>query len=129
MDMDLSNLLSVAMRWSHLVSVVIIVGGAVHASFFSTGGKPSPGAAQRVLFALIALLGSGIFQLMNRMPVPPVYNMVFGVKFLLFLHIGAVTLLVNRPGVDDSKRNRMLTGVAISGVTVILLSAILRSIQ
>lgn len=117
------------MRWLHLTSVAIIVGGAVHASFFSTAGKPVPGAAQRVLFALIALLGSGIFQLMNRMPVPPVYHMVFGVKFLLFLHVGAVTLMVNRPGVDEAKRSRMLTGVAISGVTVVLLSTILRTIQ
>jgi len=117
------------MRWLHLTSVVIIVGGAVHASFFSTPGKPQPGAAQRVLFALIALLGTGIFQLMNRMPVPSIYHMVFGIKFLLFLHVGAVTLMVNRPGVDEAKRSRMLTGVAISGLTVILLSAFLRSIQ
>ncbi len=127
--MDPSNLLSVAMRWLHLTSVVVIVGGAVHASFFSTAGKPVPGAPQRVLFALIALLGSGIFQLLNRMPVPPVYHMLFGIKFLLFLHIGAVTMLVNRPGVDDAKRSRMLLGVAISGLTTILISAFLRSIQ
>ncbi len=82
-----------------------------------------------MLFALIALLGSGIFQLLNRMPVPPVYHMLFGIKFLLFLHIGAVTMLVNRPGVDDAKRSRMLLGVAISGLTTILISAFLRSIQ
>ena len=127
--MDLSNLLSVAMRWLHLTSVVVIVGGAIHARFFAVAGKPVPGAAQRVLLALIALLGSGIFQLMNRMPVPSYYHMIFGVKFLLFLHVGAVTLLVNRPGVEEAKRHRMLAGVAVSGVTVILISAFLRTIQ
>jgi hypothetical protein len=127
--MDPSNLLSIAMRWLHLTSVVVIVGGAIHVSFFSTPGKPLPGSAQRVLFALITLLGTGIFQLVNRMPAPPVYHMIFGVKFLLFLHVGAVTMLVNRPGIDDAKRKRMLTGVAISGIAVVLLSAVLRSIQ
>ena len=127
--MDLSNLLSVAMRWLHLTSVVIIVGGAIHSRFFATAGKPVPGAAQRVLFALIALLGSGIFQLMSRLPVPPIYHMAFGIKFLLFLHIGAVTMLINRPGMDEAKRNRLTLGVAISGVVAILISAFLRSIQ
>ncbi len=127
--MDLSNLLSVAMRFLHITSVVVIVGGAIHARFFAVAGKPVPGAAQRVLLALIVLLGSGIFQLVNRMPVPAYYHMIFGVKFLLFLHVGVVTLLVNRPGVDEAKRHRMLAGVAASGVTVILISAFLRTIQ
>ena len=127
--MDLSNLLSVGMRWLHITSVVIIVGGAIHARFFAVAGKPVPGAAQRVIFALIALLGSGIFQLMNRLPVPPYYHMIFGVKFLLFLHVGVVTMLVNRPGMDEAKRHRMLAGVAISGLVIILISAFLRTIQ
>lgn len=126
--MDLSNLLSVAMRWLHISCVVVIVGGAIHARFFAIAGKSVPGAAGRVLFALIVLLGSGIFQLVNRMPVPAYYHMIFGVKFLLFLHVGAVTLMVNRPGVDAAKRHRMLAGVAVSGVTVILISAFLRTI-
>lgn len=127
--MDLSNLLSVAMRWLHISSVVVIVGGAIYARFFAMAGRPVPGAAQRVLFALITLLGSGIFQLLNRMPVPAYYHMIFGVKFLLFLHVGAVTLLANRPGVDEAKRNRMFTGICISGLAAILISAFLRTIQ
>ena len=117
------------MRWLHISSVVVIVGGAIFARFFAMAGRPVPGAAQRVLFALITLLGSGIFQLLNRMPVPAYYHMIFGVKFLLFLHVGAVTLLANRPGVDEAKRNRMFTGICISGLAAILISAFLRTIQ
>jgi hypothetical protein len=127
--MDPSVLLSVVVRWLHITSAVVIVGGAIHARYFALAGKPVPGAAQRVLLALIVMLGSGIFQLINRMPVPVYYHMIFGVKFLLFLHVGVVTLLVNRPGVNEAKRHRMLAGVAISGVTVILISAFLRTIQ
>ena len=42
--------------------------------------------------------------------------MLFGVKFLLFLHIAAVSMLLVKPGTPPEKRTRMLTGLAGLGV-------------
>jgi hypothetical protein len=52
--------------------------------------------------------------------------MMFGIKFLLGLHVFAIALLVGRTGVDEAKRARMLGGAMYSGLAVAALSAYLR---
>ena len=54
--------------------------------------------------------------------------MLLGVKFLLFLHIAAVSILLVKPSTTPEKRARMLTGLAGSGAVLILISAALRAI-
>ena len=65
---------------------------------------------------------------MLRMPVPKEYHMLFGVKFLLVLHIAAVSILLVKPATTPEKRARMLQGLAVSGILVIVISAALRAI-
>jgi hypothetical protein len=48
------------------------------------------------------------------------------VKVLLALHVFAVALLLGKAGVPNEKRMRMMTGTAISGLAIALLSAWLR---
>jgi hypothetical protein len=50
--------------------------------------------------------------------------MVFGIKMLLVLHVFAVTTLATRP--DNARRTRQLTGIAISGIGIVILSVVLR---
>jgi hypothetical protein len=65
---------------------------------------------------------------MLRMPVPKEYHMLFGVKFLLVLHVAAVSILMVKPTTTPEKRARMLQGLAGSGILVIVISAALRAI-
>ena len=59
---------------------------------------------------------------------PKEYHMLFGIKFLLFLHIAAVSILLVKPNTTPEKRARMLTGLVVSGLSVILVSAALRAL-
>jgi hypothetical protein len=54
------------------------------------------------------------------------YHMLLGVKLLLALHIFAVAMLATQP--KNPRRARLLTGAAISGLAIILISAYLRRI-
>jgi hypothetical protein len=51
---------------------------------------------------------------------------LFGIKLLLALHVFAMALLIARPG--NSRRARMMTGAAISGLAIIAIAAYLRHI-
>jgi hypothetical protein len=52
--------------------------------------------------------------------------MVFGIKFLLALHVLAVGWMATRASVSEEKRLRWLTGILASGLAVTLISAYLR---
>ena len=65
---------------------------------------------------------------MKTNALPPAYHAIFGIKFLLVMHVAAVMLVSAKPEVDNDKRARLLTGAAISGLVILLLSATLRSI-
>ena len=67
---------------------------------------------------------------MNRMSggVPKFYHMIFGIKFLLFLHIAAVSIILVKPQTTPEKRARLLTGLVYSGLGVLLLGTALRSL-
>jgi hypothetical protein len=55
--------------------------------------------------------------------------MWIGIKFLFVLHIFAVAILYTIPGAGEPKRRRWLTGMVISGLLVIAISAFLRWIS
>jgi hypothetical protein len=129
--------LDILMRFLHIVSAVTLVGGVLA---WRLGALPAiePLAADvktRVgnaiaaslrpilLTAMVLLLLSGLYQYMTVANKTPAWNAVIGVKFLLVLHIFAVGFLAT--GQNSARRSRQLTGVAISGVVVIALAAVL----
>ncbi|MCC6341587.1 MAG: hypothetical protein IT166_05280 [Bryobacterales bacterium] len=83
-----------------------------------------------VIAVVAALVASGLFNLYRRamLPggLPAGYHLWFGIKMLLALHVIAVSLLFGKVGVEPAKRTRQLTGVAISGLLILAISAHLR---
>ena len=113
-------LLPVAMRWLHLASIVVLLGGIFYARFavgdLAAGFKP-------VAYAAIGgILISGLYNFMSKPAFPPHYQMWFGIKILLVLHIFAATILYRG-------KTRVLTGIVISGAIVIAISGWLRWIS
>lgn len=108
---------------AHIVFAVIVLAPAFTALFT---GVASPLSKQRAWIATILLLTTGLQNFMTRMSagIPKEYHMVFGIKFLLALHVIAITIVLTQPK-DEAKRLSLLKGVAISGVVVVFLGAYL----
>ncbi|MBL8173325.1 MAG: hypothetical protein JNK48_01560 [Bryobacterales bacterium] len=137
------DFLAVAMRWAHIASMAFVVGGAFYARFVITpalsglsdtergkvAGRIAAALRPLMLAAVVVLLGSGTFNLLRKSNLPAGYHMWFGIKSLFALHVVAVSVLLGREGVDAEKRTRWLTGIAASGVVVMLISAVLRAMQ
>jgi hypothetical protein len=105
-----------------------LVGGAVFASL--AAGSYVDGVAARwrpiaLTAAALAFL-SGLYTLLNKAYAPPGYHLWFGIKFLLALHIFAVSVISTKPDVPPAKRQRMATGMMLSGMTIVAISAYLR---
>jgi hypothetical protein len=127
------------MRIVHILSAVTLLGGILAWRFGFTPAIALLGLETQktadeavastwrpaVLFSVAGLLISGIYNYIRWRSggLPPEYHAVIGVKFLLALHVFAVAILATRP--VNPKRARQLTGVAISGVAIIVLSAFL----
>ena len=133
-------LLAVFMRWLHITSVVTLIGGFIYArvavwpALASFGAAESPALIQAMVMRfrpllytlLVTTLGSGLYNYLTKPAYPPHYHMWIGIKFLFVLHIFAVAILYATPTADPNKRKRWLTGMAISGVIIIAISAGLR---
>jgi len=135
--------LAVFMRFLHISSVVALIGGFIYArlavwpALASFGAAESPALIEAMasrfrgmLYTLLATtLISGLYNYLTKSAYPPHYHMVIGIKFLFVLHIFAVSVLYTMPQADPAKRKRWLTGMAISGLIVIAISADLRWIS
>lgn len=117
-------ILGVLLRWVHISSVVILIGGVFYARFFAE--SLSPRFRPWMWGTMIALLASGLYNLLSKEPLPVGYHIWFGIKMLFVLHIFAVGIIVSTAPADKPKPARMLTGIAYSGLTVFLISAWLR---
>jgi uncharacterized membrane protein len=119
-------------RVTHILSAILLLGGLFYAWNLSKHNllpaAPEKGFQPAVWILVIALTLSGAYNLMTKGPMPKEYHMLFGVKFLLFLHIAAVSILMVKPATTPEKRARMLTGLAASGALLVVLSAALRAI-
>lgn len=120
-------------RVFHITSAIVLLGGLFYAWNLGKAGalpaQPDKGFKPAVWILIAIQFVTGVYNLMLRMPgVPKEYHMVFGVKFLLVLHIAAVSLLLVKPSTTPEKRARMLQGLAVSGVLVIVFSSALRAI-
>lgn len=130
--------LNILMRFVHIISAITLLGGvlawllAVSPALATLAEETRrkvdnaiTAASRPVAFSAIGgLLVSGIYNFLNKSNLTPAYHAVIGVKFLLVLHVFAVVIIALRP--DNAKRTRQLTGVACSGVVIVILSAVLR---
>lgn len=120
------------MRAIHILSVITLLGGIIFWRFVADGDNTSSsGLAARWRTLAYASIGgvllSGLYNFgykMNSVALPRSYHAVFGIKFLLALHVFAVALLLTKE--TNTRRRRQLTGIAISGTVIVILSAILR---
>jgi uncharacterized membrane protein len=135
------DVLLTLMRWLHLSAMAALVGGVLYARFVIAPSENFlPGEARTKLdeaaaahfrpvvwAAIVCLIVSGMFNYMLKSGHTVVYHVLFGLKILLALHIFAVAILIARPG--NKKRNRLMFGAAVSGLTVILISNYLKFIS
>jgi len=134
------DVLAAIMRWLHIASITILVGGLLYGSLAlkSMASIVPPDVVQaisertaarfrpRVYIAIAALIFSGVYNLLVTPGHTTRYLILFGIKILLVLHVFAVAILAVRPNVE--RRARMMYGAALSGMLVILISAYLRRI-
>ena len=80
-----------------------------------------------VLLAIGGLLASGFYNYLRHATakdVPTMYHMIFGMKFLLALHVFAIGLLAMTKG--NTRRARLIAGGVISGLVILALSGWMR---
>lgn len=137
----MTDALNVIMRWLHITSVVVLIGGLFYARLVVAPAVESLAAAEqealgdalaarfRGLFylAVLFLLASGVYNIFMNLGRGPLYDSLLGIKLLLALHVFAAGFLIVKP--KNSRRKRQLTGIAISGVIIIAISAVLRQLH
>jgi hypothetical protein len=69
--------------------------------------------------AIGGILVSGVYIFLSKGPLPPDYQMWFGIKMLLALHVFAVTILYKG-------KRRLLTGAVITGGLIVAIAGYLR---
>ncbi|MGA3026525.1 MAG: hypothetical protein ABSF98_17315 [Bryobacteraceae bacterium] len=143
MDPAVRTVLALLMRWTHVISVITLLGGFVYARLVLAPALAAlPGTGRRALgdeaaarfrpiliTVVFTILGSGLYNYMTKGANPPGYHMWMGIKLLLVLHVLAASLLYAASGGDEAKRNRRATGILISGVAIVLISGWLRYIS
>src|SRR6266700_8314835 len=126
--------LNIFMRFLHIISAITLLGGvlawrfgaipATAALASETRAKVGDAIASAwrpfVISAVTGLLISGTYNFLNKTGLTPAYHAVIGIKLLLALHVFAVAILAALP--NNPRRERQLTGVAISGVVIVILS-------
>jgi len=137
----MTEALNVLMRWLHITSVVVLIGGVLYARLVVAPAVASLAAAEQeslgdamaarfrslLYLAVLFLLASGVYNLFLNLGRGPVYQSLLGIKMLLALHVFAVGFLIVKP--KNAKRTRQLTGIMISGVIIIVISAVLRQLH
>jgi hypothetical protein len=141
MELVAAEVLRVLMRWMHVASMALLIGGAAflrliarHAlatapdreamiERFAAGFRPL------VYAAAVGVIGSGLFNYMARGGRHTAfYHALFGIKMLLAAHVFASAVLMVRAGTKPDVFFRRAAGVFASGAAIILLSAYLRGI-
>lgn len=137
----MTDALYVLMRWLHITSMVVLIGGVLYARFVivpavsslpaqdqdTLGGAMAARYRSLLYFAMLFLTGTGIYNMVMNLGRGPLYQALLGVKMLLVLHVFAVGFLIVKP--KNPKRARMMTGIVISGLTIIAISAVLRQLH
>jgi hypothetical protein len=129
-----AEVFGIIMRWAHIVSAALLVGGMVYARMVAAPLLGDPDVLRQlgvrfrplVYAAIVGLIVSGLYNYLMHMGHTRYYEFWFGVKILLALHVFAGSILALRSG--DAKALRRMTGVILSGLAVILIAAYLRRI-
>ncbi|HLJ16542.1 MAG TPA: hypothetical protein VKV15_18730 [Bryobacteraceae bacterium] len=131
MGATLAAVLGELMRWLHISSVVVLIGGVFYArlAYIPEGPALSPRFRPVVWVTLVTLIGSGIYNFLSKSSYPPDYHIWFGIKMLFVLHIVAALLILTSARPGEAKNLRSMTGIIISGAIVIAISAWLRWIS
>jgi len=138
--------LNILMRWVHIASSAVLVGGLIYARVVvgPVLGESSPEERAEALahlgdrfrplvYAAIAgLVVSGLYNYLLHRDHTPYYHAWFGMKVLLALHVFAAAALAVRssraPSENEAKRLRRMSGAILSGMVVILIAAYLKFI-
>ena len=136
------NWLSVAFRWMHILPAFVAVGGTIFmwaALHPATSALPESERAtlreavrsrwsKWVMGAILFLLVSGFynfFTLINRYEVPKIYQMLFGIKFLLALGIFALaSFLTGRTPIAQRMRANAGPWLTLNVVLAVVLVCI-----
>jgi drug/metabolite transporter (DMT)-like permease len=81
--------------------------------------------------AMAGLLVSGVYQIARRPGHTRLYDSLLGLKLLLAAHVFAAALLIVHRAAEKTgapKIVRRMTGIVISGFTIVLIAAFLRRI-
>jgi hypothetical protein len=126
--MGFNEILLILLRWAHVVSAILLLGGVIYARWVRQGMSDEEAARFRglAITTVVLLTLSGLYNFLNKERTPSPYHAVFGVKALLALHVFAVAILLGKAGAASEKRLRWMSGIAFSGVAIALLSAYLR---
>jgi len=112
--------LPIAMRWLHIVSVIVLLGGIFYARMVI--GELAPGFKPLAYVAIGGILVSGIYNFLSKTGLSTNYQIWFGIKMLLALHVFATTILYRG-------KRRLLTGIVIGGALIVAISGFLRWIS
>ena len=112
--------LPIAMRWVHIASVIVLLGGIFYARVVV--GNLAPGFKPVAYGAIGGILVSGIYNFLSKNSLPANYELWLGIKVLLALHVFAAAILYRG-------KARSLTGVVISGGLILMISEYLRWIS
>jgi hypothetical protein len=126
--MDVAWLVKVAARFVHIASAVTLLGGVIALKCVAAPVTDEMAAKWRgvVLWAGLGLMLAGLWNLMTKENPPPGYHMWFGIKFLLGLHVLAVSAVAAKASTPVDKRGKLLGGAMYSGLAVVGISAWLR---
>jgi uncharacterized membrane protein len=140
------ELLSAMLRWLHVASAAVLVGGFTYARLVaapaSHGLEPEDregfwvvvGERFRplVYLAIAGLIVSGVYTLFMHPGHTRAYQTWFGVKMLFAAHAFAAAVLTVRASAatapEEARRLRRMAGIVISGMTAIFIAALLRRI-
>jgi len=137
----MTDVLSVIMRWLHLTSVVVLIGGVLYARFVIAPALATLTAQEQetlasataeryrslLWLAILLLTATGLYNMIMNVSRGALYQSLLGIKLLLVLHVFAVGFLIVKP--KNPKRSRQMTGLVISGLVIIALSAVLRQLH
>ncbi|HTS76998.1 MAG TPA: hypothetical protein VMG40_12380 [Bryobacteraceae bacterium] len=111
----------ITMRWMHLLSITVLIGGVVYARFVA--GEMDARFKPMAYVAIGAILVSGLYLFLSKPSYPPHYQIWFGIKVLLALDVFAAVVLYR------NGKQRSLTRAAIWGAVIVAIAGYLRWIS
>ena len=131
--------LTIAMRWLHIASMATLVGGIIFGRLVMMGALSGVSPETRdalgdraamlyrplVITAICGSILSGIYKYLSSGGHSTTYQVLFGLKMLLVLHVYAAAILIVQPG--NKRRTRQMSGAVVSGLIIVLISAWLKT--